>query len=51
MSDEFIEIESKEELHDAINKTKLVVLFATVDGRDAVNASAGEEFEEYALLR
>lgn len=50
MSDDFIEIESKAELQDAINKTSMVILFCTVDGRDAVNASAGEEFEAYMLL-
>lgn len=47
MSDaEIIEIESKDQLHEAINKTGICVMLAWVEGRDAVNASAVEEFNE-----
>ena len=46
MSDEeILTIESKDQLKDAISKTPICVLFASVEGRDAVNASAQEEFE------
>ena len=47
MSDsEIITIESKDQLKDAVEKAPVFVLFATVEGRDAVNASAQEEFNE-----
>ena len=46
MSDaDILTIESADQLKEAVNKTPIFVLFASVEGRDAVNASAQEEFE------
>ena len=42
---DIITIESKDQLKEAISRRPIFVLFCSVDGRDAVNASAQEEFE------
>ena len=42
---EILTIESKDQLKEAVARTPIFVLFCTVEGRDAVNASAQEEFE------
>lgn len=45
MATEVQVIESKDELQQAISQTPVCILFASVEGRDAVNASAQEDFE------
>ena len=44
-SSEVSVIQSQEDLHAALSKTKVLILLITFDGRDAVNASAQEELE------
>ena len=45
MSDEFVDIESKDQLKEVLGRTTICILVCTVDGRDGLNFSAQEELD------
>ena len=46
MSDEYVQVESKEQLKEVLNRTTICILVCTVEGRDGLNFSAQEELDE-----
>ena len=45
-TDDFVDIEKEGELKEVVSRTAVSVIFAMVNGRDAVNATSNEEFVE-----